>query len=111
MSGAATSNLVSGNSLEDLNLPQYRWKNRMVVTVASSLDHPKLQSVLDQIEANRCEFDNRHLLHLHVADNEVDFRLMLIGKDGGVKMEGQDLTLQDMFNRIDTMPMRRREMR
>ena len=96
--------------MDDLDLAKYRWKNRLVITVAPSIDHPKVLSVLDQIEANQCEFDNRHLVHLHIANND-DYSLMLIGKDGGAKMQGQDITLQNIFDRIDTMPMRRREMR
>jgi hypothetical protein len=37
---------------------------------------------------------------------------VLIGKDGGEKMRGADsLPLEDIFRRIDSMPMRQREMR
>ena len=40
------------------------------------------------------------------------FVVILIGKDGGVKMVREDrLSLQEVFDRIDSMPMRRQEMR
>jgi len=39
-----------------------------------------------------------------------DTRVVLIGKDGGVKSSEPDLDLQRLFARIDAMPMRRREM-
>lgn len=35
----------------------------------------------------------------------------LIGKDGGVKYRASDLDLQQLFDTIDSMPMRAREMR
>ncbi len=35
---------------------------------------------------------------------------ILIGKDGGVKMRQKTLFLQDLFDLIDTMPMRKQEM-
>jgi hypothetical protein len=35
---------------------------------------------------------------------------LLIGKDGGIKARADDLDLAALFERIDAMPMRRREM-
>ena len=41
-----------------------------------------------------------------------DFTVVLIGKDGGVKLrQGTPLTTQLLFSTIDAMPMRQREMR
>lgn len=37
--------------------------------------------------------------------------VVLIGKDGGVKYRGPSLDLQALFDQIDGMPMRRRELR
>lgn len=114
MSGVSSDSIVQGNSIEDLNFAQYQWKNRLIVTFSSTLDHPLILSIRDEIEEKRCEFDNRHLVHLHVVTRDKDenyYNIMLIGKDGGVKMKGPNVTLQAMFDRIDTMPMRRREMR
>ena len=49
------------------------------------------------------------------ADLQLDpgaFSVVLIGKDGGVKVRaGETMRLTDIFARIDTMPMRRQEMR
>ena len=109
----SSDSIVQGNSIEDLNLSQYQWKNRLIITFSSVLDHPRILSIRDEIEEKRCEFDNRHLVHLHVVTRDKDkdyYNIMLIGKDGGVKMEGPNVTLQAMFDKIDTMPMRRREM-
>jgi hypothetical protein len=40
------------------------------------------------------------------------FSVILVGKDGGIKLNRQEQTrLEDIFALIDTMPMRREEMR
>lgn len=46
------------------------------------------------------------------SDERPDFEMVLIGKDGGVKARTNDLNaLKDFLALIDTMPMRRAEMR
>lgn len=46
------------------------------------------------------------------SDERPDFEVVLIGKDGGVKARTSDLSaLEDFLALIDTMPMRRAEMR
>lgn len=43
---------------------------------------------------------------------ENGLKLVLIGKDGSVKMEREEVTkMQELFGRIDQMPMRRAEIR
>jgi hypothetical protein len=40
------------------------------------------------------------------------FKVVLIGKDGGVKMVREDRAdLQEIFDRIDSMPMRQQEIK
>ena len=40
------------------------------------------------------------------------FRLILVGKDGGIKLKRHDqASLEEVFELIDSMPMRQREMR
>ena len=39
------------------------------------------------------------------------FQLLLLGKDGGVKLRSSNVSLEDIFSLIDTMPMIRKEMR
>ena len=47
---------------------------------------------------------------LKFRENEPS-RVLLIGKDGGVKLRGDELDVQRIFDLIDTMPMRIREMK
>jgi len=46
------------------------------------------------------------------SEQAIDFELVLIGKDGGVKSRQRDpAVLDDLLDRIDAMPMRRAEVR
>ena len=43
---------------------------------------------------------------------EESFRIVLIGKDGGVKLDqAKGISIQEVFDLIDTMPMRQAEIR
>lgn len=47
----------------------------------------------------------------YVQNNE-DFQIILIGLDGGIKLQQRDvLSIETLFNTIDAMPMRQREMK
>ena len=39
-----------------------------------------------------------------------EFRLILIGKDGGIKLNSRKISLEEIFSLIDKMPMRQEEM-
>ena len=73
----------------------------------------------------RCEFKNRHLVHIDLIKgsdeyeklsrqyltSENEFTLLLLGKDGEVKLIVSRASLVDIFSVIYAMPMRQREMR
>ena len=82
------------------------------------------------MEEKACAFTDRNLVHIdllqgseefdemsqrfvvpHTAVSSSGFQLLLLGKDGGVKLRSSTASLEDVFSLIDTMPMRRREMR
>ena len=73
------------------------------------------------MKENKCEILNRDLLHFNfINDHEIknltnindkSFRILLIGKDGGVKYESNRfISLIQLFELIDSMPIRQREM-
>ena len=97
--------------MELLNLNQYRWENRIIITYSSNDQHPKLTTLKQEILENSCGFENRNLLHFHILDPNEDFKIQLIGYDGGVKFEGKNRSLKQLFDQIDTMPMRQNEMK
>ena len=39
------------------------------------------------------------------------YKILLIGKDGGVKAKGKDLNLEMLFEEVDGMPMRQQEIK
>ena len=107
--------------LEGIELNQYLWKNRIILTFADDEDHPDLIKLKAEMKENNCEILNRDLLHFHLSNdgktgnhlttNDQSFRILLIGKDGGIKYESnQYVSLIQLFKLIDSMPMRQDEM-
>ena len=107
--------------LQGIELNQYLWKNRIILTFADDEDHPDLKKLKVEMKENNCEILNRDLLHIHFSNdgktgkltikNDQSFRILLIGKDGGIKYESnQYVSLIQLFELIDSMPMRQDEM-
>ena len=107
--------------LQGIELNQYLWKNRIILTFADDEDHPDLIKLKAEMKENNCEILNRDLLHFHLSNdckngnhittNDQSFRILLIGKDGGIKYESnRSVSLIQLFELIDSMPMRQDEM-
>ena len=107
--------------LQGIELNQYLWKNRIILTFADDEDHPDLIKLKVEMKENSCEILNRDLLHFHfnndgkignhTTTNDRSFRILLIGKDGGIKYESnRSVSLIQLFELIDSMPMRQDEM-
>jgi hypothetical protein len=122
----------SGDPLE-----QFAWKNRIVLVFHSGA---KADAAVEQIalfKRQEKELDDRDLV-LGVIDSggkgsidgasignkdaatlqqtfnpaNSDFLVVLIGKDGGVKLKEQTVVpVETIFDLVDSMPMRRAEMR
>ena len=113
--------IIIPNKLRGIDLNQYLWKNRIIITFAKDEDHPDLMRLKAEMKENKCEILNRDLLHLNFNNyheiknlttiNDKSFRILLIGKDGGVKYESNRfISLMQLFVLIDSMQMRQREM-
>ena len=107
--------------LEGIELNQYLWKNRIILTFAEDENHPDLIKLKAEMKENNCEILNRDLLHFHFSNDSKTgnlttksdqfFRILLIGKDGGIKYESnRSVSLIQLFKLIDSMPMRQDEM-
>ena len=120
-----------------LDLSQFRWKNRLVFLFAPSREHPLFDKLHRSIAIQKDEIADRDLVIFEILDSEPSrmdtspldpqtaqylrekfnvprnrFAVILVGKDGGVKLNRQDQTrLEDIFALIDAMPMRQEEMR
>ena len=100
-------------STAGLALPElaaHRWKHHVLVIDTPRMDFaPYLQqvSVLDAAAAGLKE---RDLLVITQAPAPA-FRVRLVGKDGGVKLDaGTPMTTDTLFALIDAMPMRQEEL-
>ena len=107
--------------LQGIELNQYLLKNRIILTYAEDEHHPDLIRLKAEMKENDCEILNRDLLHFHFSNdgkfgnhtttNDQSFRILLIGKDGGIKYESEQfISLLHLFELIDSMPMRQDEM-
>ncbi len=113
----------------------YRWENRPLVVFAPDGDHPILAAQRDQLQGQLGALRERDMVVIEVTgqrtaiDGESTLALeadrlrqryrvgtdeaaaLLIGKDGGVKLRRPGAISADrLFETIDAMPMRRREM-
>jgi hypothetical protein len=119
-----------------MDLTQFQWKNRLLLLFAPDSSHPSFQHLQNQIIDQKSEVKDRDLVVFSVlvegssqmnttpidrreaesirerfAVPPNDFRLILIGKDGGIKLKREDpVDLAEVFGLIDSMPMRINEM-
>ena len=103
-----TGEPTTGLALPDL--AAHQWKHRVLI-----IDTPSMQSApyLQQISA----FDAAAVglkerdLQVMTQTSAPAFRVRLVGKDGGVKLDvGTPMTTDALFALIDAMPMRQDEM-
>ena len=112
-------------------LSDYQWKKRLILVQASDENAGEIEMLRSawagiddrdvvwfvntgsevvsnqQSLSNGLESDIKTLLE----GGRSDERVLLIGKDGGIKSREARLDLNAIFCRIDAMPMRMREMR
>ncbi|MFB2549805.1 DUF4174 domain-containing protein [Ensifer soli] len=112
-------------------LAELQWKNRALVIFADTAD-PAFQKQKDMLKAEEPGLSERQLVVIHVdgetaetlagADDydgkalraalseggrATSFELVLIGKDGTVKLRrGEPVAMAELFGVIDAMPMR-----
>jgi hypothetical protein len=121
----------------ELKLEDYRWSNRVLLIIADDMTDSDYQKAIEILKKRRSEIEERdmitilitgqHLVGVDQAAAQVmdtkaamEFlgqgpagcRTVLIGKDGGVKLDrAGSPDLEEIFALVDSMPMRRREMR
>ena len=110
-------------------LEEYIWKNRVIVTFSPSKNNTDRSQFLNSMHKYLCEFNSKNIFHINFLFNEKnheiekfgsffenlslspsEFRLILIGKDGGIKLNSRKTSLEEIFSLIDTMPIRQEEM-
>lgn len=141
MLGAAAVSLFLASTAKatgfDDRMNALRWQARVLLVFSSGADDIRAQTMLEAAEEALCEMEARDLVVGHIlssgeayvgkvtlargaADDArskfgidpAEFRVLLIGKDGGRKAAYKDVPdLDEVFALIDGMPMRRREAR
>jgi hypothetical protein len=105
-------------------LESYRWKARPVIVFGSEQSGAFRQQ-LDIFNRASPGFRERDMVIVTVAERggrqelrraynvaPGEFEVLLVGKDGGVKLRSRDVVSpQELFRLVDAMPMRRQEMR
>ncbi|WP_413693495.1 DUF4174 domain-containing protein [Psychromonas sp. KJ10-2] len=111
------------------NISELMWKNRVILLLSSDDDKRNQQLFAKYEEA----VIDRNLVWFIVQDTQVisnyqggiskqfverikdtfplnKYRVLLIGKDGGIKSRAQQLDITELISTIDSMPMRQQEM-
>ena len=103
-------------------IAEYRWEARPVIIFAESEKDPRFQRQVASLSARPDDMAERDVVILMdtdpAANSELrqmfrprDFQILLIGKDGEIKLRRpHPITAEDLNRQIDRMPMRRREM-
>ncbi|MEH2447799.1 MAG: DUF4174 domain-containing protein [Nostoc sp.] len=122
--------------MSSFNLGSQKWKNRLLLVFAPSVDNHTYQQTVQLLQEHNSGFADRDLVLVQVlatdesyanrqpidessaaklrdrfgVDKE-NFRVILVGKDGGVKRtDATPVQATAIFKEIDAMPMRQQEM-
>ncbi|MBE8988032.1 DUF4174 domain-containing protein [Nostoc sp. LEGE 12450] len=123
--------------MSSFNLSSQKWQNRVLLVFAPSVDNHSYQQQMQLFNQHQNGFTDRDLVLVQVlatdksyangqlidessavklrnrfgVDQE-NFRVILVGKDGGVKRsDTKPVQAAAIFEQIDAMPMRQQEMR
>lgn len=103
-------------------LDTYLWEARPVIVFADSEKDPRFVRQMDALDGATDEMAERDVVILTDTDPSTlsplrkrlrprGFQILLIGKDGQIKLRRpHPISAEDLNRQIDRMPMRRREM-
>lgn len=116
----------NGMSLKE-KIQNHQWKDRVLLLCASSTAQADFVKQKQHLASVKKELNEQELIVLDIrheelnADDKIylqravgvpagELSVVLIGKDGGVKLkQATPVTSQALFSTIDAMPMRRQE--
>lgn len=105
------------------NLSDFLWQSRPIVVFADSENDPRFEQQLTLLQAQAAALAERDVVVLTDTDPSVTsdlrkklrprgFMIVLIGKDGGIKLrKASPWDVREVSRVIDKMPMRQREVR
>ena len=128
---AETSSILTLTNKNLKSITELKWQHRIILIKEDTSCDQHIKSLINA----KLEINDRHILWFLICNNKLetnyagtvdsDFinnisnkffvnnndKVILIGKDGGVKRRTESLNLIGLFALIDTMPMRQSEMR
>lgn len=105
--GCAGGTTSPATALPDLTA--YQWRHRVLVIDTPSRESSEYRRQAAALAAVSAGLQERHVEI--VIRTAKAFRVRLVGKDGGVKLDrGDPVDMPTLFALIDAMPMRRAEM-
>jgi hypothetical protein len=108
---------------EDVDLAAFKWQARPIIVFADSAADPRFGEQLELLAARAEDLVERDVVLILDADPARNsdlrlklrprgFQLVLIGKDGGVKLRKPfPWSVRELSRTIDKMPMRQQEIR
>lgn len=108
---------------DDSNLSEFLWKNRPVVVFADSPSDPRFVQQIELLERELSQLADRDIVVLTDSDPSAasplrtklrprGFMLVLLGKDGGVRLRKPlPWSVRELTRVIDKMPIRQQEVR
>lgn len=129
--------MLGTTHIQAADLGAYQWENRLLLVFAPNPSDQRFAALEKSLTDRDADVQDRDLLIFRIFETGPSYsdrhaltsedakslrrrykvpsgqiRQILIGKDGRVKLAGDEkTTLQSIFDLIDTMPMRRQEMR
>ncbi|MEM7242505.1 MAG: DUF4174 domain-containing protein [Pseudomonadota bacterium] len=109
-------------SAEEIDLSAFLWQARPVVIFANTAEDLRFQTQLENLLSEEDDVVERDIVIITDTDPAVlspirtalrprDFHMVLIGKDGDVKLrKPRPWDMRELSRAIDKMPMRKREM-
>ena len=123
------------------NLDDHKWKNRILILKTLSTNSKRYNNQLNEFKNSDKEFKERKLVFYiinqdkfsltnykdsalnysgkvtnslaeNILTDSEDFEIILIGLDGRIKLQQNEILLkEDLFSFIDSMPMRKNELK
>jgi len=126
--------LISSVEVFGQNVDDYKWKNRIILIISNNEDSEIFKKQINALEKDLQELEECKLILFKITPskyqlnsdkwetnselyttynlNNEPFKIVLIGLDGGIKLNQNTYTpKRDLFALIDGMPMRRVELK
>ncbi|MCV3272953.1 DUF4174 domain-containing protein [Roseobacter sinensis] len=110
-------------TMDEVDLNQFKWEKRPVVVFSDSENNPAFIEQMQLLRERPAELIERDVVVIVDTDPDAqsdlrrklrprEFMLVIIGKDGGVKLRKPfPWDIREISRSIDKMPMRQREIR